>query len=409
MPARLRTPLKVRRDGRIPYTVLYRAKNAAGKMYPTSYSFYAIAGNEASVAAASQAADELIALMNTPGISPEAALAAHPKIDGDVVEPRQLKGPLLADWVNQVLDDNPNDAAPDTVDKHKTYVINDMVPFFGADKRLADVTAVEIRDWIRWLKRKNKPSTVKKKVTVLSRALRVATKERKIALNPMLDDAVPKLPKIGKVEKTLTTVDEFFAIRDAFRFEGYQWFYEFLVASGCRYGEATAVKPGDFDILNSKVRIERAWSWGRHDGPGTKKYYKLKEPKTETSKRTVDIPPELIDQLTILGYLKPDREWVFLNTHGGPIRQHTFINGVFEKTLKRVQLGTGRQKPKIKDMRDAYIGWHMNNGTPGKVVQENVGHAHLSTTENIYARMDQQKSRAAAGMMGGLLRYGDRG
>ena len=34
---------------------------------------------------------------------------------------------------------------------------------------------------------------------------------------------------------------------------------EFLVGSGCRWGEATALKPGDVNRFENTVRITRAW------------------------------------------------------------------------------------------------------------------------------------------------------
>ena len=58
---------------------------------------------------------------------------------------------------------------------------------------------------------------------------------------------------------------------------------EFLVASGARWGEATALRPCDVDRAHGTVRIIRAWK-------PIQGGYELGPPKTKRSVRTIDIP-----------------------------------------------------------------------------------------------------------------------
>lgn len=393
-----RLPRKFKSNGSATYTVLYRDLNDAGKMHNTSFSFYGHADDPKSHVQGLADADQLIALLNTPALSVKAAFAAHPAVAGEVTS-RPTRGPLFRDYALECLATNPNDAQADTVAKDRIYVRSDMVGYWGADKRIADITPADINGFVKYLKtvpkRKNGPSTISKKLNVLSRVLRQATKDGVIPVNPMLDDAIRR-PKKEEVEKTGLNEDEFIVIRDAIHFEGYKILFEFLVMTGVRFSEATALQPGDFNITDGYLKIRRAWKHGKFDGDDKPATYQLGDPKTPKAKRTVQVPPTVMDRLMVAGMLKPDREWVFLNTFGGPIRQHTFSNNVWGKTRKRINLGVGRQTVKIKDMRDAYVSWQLADGTPTKLVSDNVGHKHTSTTTGIYELVDRRGAAAAA-------------
>jgi integrase len=77
---------------------------------------------------------------------------------------------------------------------------------------------------------------------------------------------------------------------------------EFLVASGCRWGEATALRPSDVDREKGTVRITRAWK-RTYDRGG----YELGPPKTKRSARTINMPKSVLDKLDYSG------EWLFTN------------------------------------------------------------------------------------------------
>jgi integrase len=77
------------------------------------------------------------------------------------------------------------------------------------------------------------------------------------------------------------------------------------VASGARYGEATALKPGDVDLAEGTVRIQRAW----RNVP--KKGYQLGLPKTKRSIRTIDMAS------SVLANLDQSGTWIFTNPEHG--------------------------------------------------------------------------------------------
>src|SRR5450756_2452968 len=65
-----------------------------------------------------------------------------------------------------------------------------------------------------------------------------------------------------------------------------------LYSTGLRWGEATALTPGDLDLdgVTPVVRVTRAWKKGK-----TGVY--LGSPKTRRSRRTVALPPQIVPDL----------------------------------------------------------------------------------------------------------------
>ena len=87
---------------------------------------------------------------------------------------------------------------------------------------------------------------------------------------------------------------------------------EFLVASGARWGEVTALRPIDVDRATGTVRITRAW---KPIAGG----YELGPPKTRKSIRTMNVPATVLDKLDYSG------DFLFTTRAGRPVAAMDFI------------------------------------------------------------------------------------
>jgi integrase len=122
-----------------------------------------------------------------------------------------------------------------------------------------------------------------------------------------------QLPRIDKAED-----EAMFLIHTEFNMilelmgERYKTFTNFLVMTGTRFGEATALKVEDVDLLAKPptVRINKAW---KRDGQS--KYY-IGATKTGAGKRTVGLNPALVDLLTPLVASRPSDELLFTTPKG---------------------------------------------------------------------------------------------
>ncbi|WP_341272096.1 site-specific integrase [Mycobacterium kubicae] len=180
--------------------------------------------------------------------------------------------------------------------------------------------------------------------------------------------------------------DEFAALLSATT-EYWRPFLEFLVASGCRWGEATSLRPTDIDREHGTVRIRRAWKY-------SSKGYTIGVPKTTRSRRTVNVPDALLAKLDY------DHEWLFVNRAGGPIRYAGFRRRVWDRAVKKAQLDP---PPTPHALRHTCGSWMLNAGVPIMTVSRHLGHESIKVTADIYGHVDRTSHRAAADVMSKLL------
>jgi integrase len=157
-----------------------------------------------------------------------------------------------------------------------------------------------------------------------------------------------------------------------------------LAKAGLRPGEAFALKPGDLDLRERTLRVERAWSLG------------LKATKTY-EERTVDITPELgaalqrhIAWLTTeaLRRGRGEPQWLFPNDAGQPMDEAR-VRRIFKSALKAAQLPEFR----LYDLRHTYASLLLAAGAPTTYVAAQLGHTNPSTTLRYYARWIPSRGR----------------
>jgi integrase len=179
---------------------------------------------------------------------------------------------------------------------------------------------------------------------------------------------------------------------------------EFLVASGCRWGEATALRPSDVDRDAGTVRITRAWK-RTYDRGG----YEIGPPKTKRSIRTINVPKSVLEKLDYSG------AWLFVNRAGRPVRHNGFHDRVWQPAVERVWPSVDADgkpipknklppRPRIHDLRHTTASWLIQAAVPLPVIQQHLGHESIQTTVAVYGHLDRRAMQAAADSIGQILR-----
>lgn len=285
-------------------------------------------------------------------------------------------------------------AQADTVDKYRAYLKNDIAPVLG-DIPLDQLTDRDVSRWIAGMTGSAK--TLANKQRFLSAALTAAVKAKLIGTNPA---AGAHLPRSERRQKVCLSLEQFETLLSEIT-EPWRPLVEFLVVSGCRWGEATALRPTDINRTDGTVRISRAWKYAKTTG------FILGPTKTTGSERTIDVDTRVLDKLDY------SHEYVFTNPGngaggpsakrigaGGPVRIQNFSANVWRPACARAKLNP---RPRIHDLRHTCATWMVQEGVSLAVVQQHLGHEDITTTIGTYTHLDRRGSRAAANVLGNLV------
>jgi integrase len=349
-----------RKDGTVYTSVLYRAD---GKQSSISFNDY-------------DDAAWLCNLINR--IGPAEAIEIARRRDG------ASSSMTVAEWIAHHIE-HLTGVTAGTRDVYRRMLRRDIEPAGIGALTLDALTGDDIALWVNRMHAGGASGkTIHNKHGFLAGALNAAVAAGKIPSNPC-DGR--RLPRTDQHEMVFLTREQFAVLRDSLT-EHWRPLAEFLVTSGCRWGEAVALQPGDVNRDESTVRIWRAWRYRPGDG------YTLGSPKTRKSKRTINVAPTVLDKLDYTN------EWLFVNRDGGPVRSHGFIGRVWRPAVKRSGLAP---PPRIHDLRHTCASWLIQAGTPLPVVQKHLGHESITTTVDRYGHTDRRDGADAAARIAGFL------
>ncbi|TDH54159.1 site-specific integrase [Mycobacterium eburneum] len=316
------------------------------------------------------------------------ALAMH-GIESGPRRADTASGPTVAEWITHHID-HLSGVERRTSHEYRGVLKNDIAPVLGS----IPLTALSRDDIARWLEAMRAAGasgkTIANKHGLLSAALNAAVRARLIDYNPA---AGARLPRTERPEMRFLTRQEFATLLAAVP-DYWRPMVRFLVASGARLSEATALRPGDINRAEHTVRISRAWK----RGPGG---YETGPPKTKRSVRTINVPKAVLDDLDY------GAEWLFTNpgrgnrAKGGPVRAPNFRSNVWWPACERAELAPPR--PRIHDLRHTCASWMIQAGVSLPVVQAHLGHESINTTISLYTHLDRASHQAAADAIGGML------
>ncbi|OBJ98360.1 site-specific integrase [Mycobacterium sp. 1245852.3] len=276
--------------------------------------------------------------------------------------------------------------------KYRSYIANDIAPSKIGSLPLTALTNADVAAWLNTLTGSAK--TAANKHGFLAGALNAAVRARRIQNNPCDGN---RLRRDEPAEMVFLTHAEF-AILLAEVTQPWRPLVEFLAATGCRWGEASALRPADVDLGEGTVRIQRAWRYVSGEG------YQLGPPKTRRSTRTVDVAPATLGKLDLSG------EWVFTNSgrgrrgDTGPVRAHNFHPNVWVPAVARAKDKDLTKSPRVHDLRHSNASWLIQGGVPLPVIQRHLGHESIQTTVDRYGHLDRRSSRVVADVVGKALK-----
>lgn len=246
------------------------------------------------------------------------------------------------------------------------------------DVYLDAVTPDDIAEWLAKAARRYSGHTC----LSLLRLLRTVTKDAQRALRlPYYACDGVKRPKPVKQyteeEPNALTAAELRALYDEMRRSEPRWFPLFAVIAftGLRFCEVAALRWGDVDLESGALRIRRAIYRGV-----------VGEPKTNTGRRLVVLPPEVCGILRELGAGKPDA-WIFPSAAGTPLSTG-ILNEPIARALKRVGV---KRRLTTHGLRRTFNSLALQVA-PAETVRKVIGHADAAMTLH-YLHVDTEQRR----------------
>jgi integrase len=207
---------------------------------------------------------------------------------------------------------------------------------------------------------------------------------------------------------------------DAIIYSPWKVFFSLLLDSGMRPGEALELKWDDVDFENEKVTINRTLSHTRKDSIPELyllkiilgiKNWKLEEPKTKRSRRTIPLTGQVVRNLKehqkdqkaqILKaepgtYLK--HNFIFAANNGEPIYEQNIYNRHFIPLIEKA----GLPQIRLYDLRHTCATLLLSAGENPKVVSEWLGHASIVLTLDTYSHVLPNMQQGATQKLENIL------
>jgi len=245
--------------------------------------------------------------------------------------------------------------------------------------------------WIKAMQKKGRSAkTIKNNHGLIFSAMETAVRLGYRTDNPCRGVQLPSGEKAEDEARFLTHA-EFGLILECMG-ERYKAFTEFLVMTGTRFGEATAVTVADVDLMSkpATMRINKAWKRG-----AASKYY-IGATKTGAGKRTVSLNPHLVEVLIPLVASRPGSDLLFTTPKGERIVHKLYWDDYWVPAVKTAQARGLKKSPRIHDLRHTHASWLIQDGVSLFTVSRRLGHASTRTTEQVYGHLMPQALQDAA-------------
>lgn len=303
----------------------------------------------------------------------------------DMGEPIEDTSRSFADWLNEWLKIKAKSVRPRTLEIYTDNINRHVRPAFEK-RKLGGIVAGDIQKLYNDLTERGlSGKTISLIHAMLTNCFRQALKLDLIRKNPLLAVEPPRVEKREMQSMTAEQAQSFVRAAD----EGpHSCLLAFLLATGCRPGEAQGLKWSDVNWPAGSVTIQR--NLVRLD----KGVWQFGEPKTARGRRTVPLSPGMMKRLSDHrraqqeARLKAGSSWnaldlVFCNQIGEPYA-HDYLPTLWKATLKKAGLPMTFRS---YDARHTAATLLLQDKTSPKVVSERLGHASVNITLDVYGHV----------------------
>lgn len=330
---------------------------------------------------------------------------------GEYVDQSKMTvGTWLKIWVNEYA---PNTAKASTVETYKTAIELHFLPEIG-EIRLQALRPDHIQKLVNQQRKKYKPATIRRQLSILKRALGQAVENQLIIKNPA---SAVKLPKLEQKEVSFLSQEECEALLSVLPMTTSGRAIRFILGSGLRVSELCGLRWCDLEkdgfTVNQTLYIVNGKRFSEDEFDG--KHIIATAPKTEAGRRYIPFNAKLlgiikeqraaqrVDRMTA-GELwqggKPGKgeQYIFSTRTGGPMDRHNVARALREYSDKaKIE----RRGPHA--LRHTFATRWIQSGKDPVTLSKILGHSNSNFTMRVYVHTDDTSKKQGMECMADLI------
>ena len=263
---------------------------------------------------------------------------------------------------------------------YKTVLKVHLLPAWR-DWRLRDIDRLAIQQWVaEKFRQRCGWQSVRNAWVLLSSILETAVEHGYLSVNPARG---VKFPQKELKEKPAIIAGESFATLLKHVDEPYRTMVSLIAATGLRIGELLALRWRALDLELGTLAVRESVFEGQ-----------FQPPKTQKAVRTLPLGPHAIAALTAHRQRvtrQAPADLVFGNRKGDPLRESKLLSNVLQPAAEAAGLG----RMTWHQFRHIHSSLLNDLRVPVKIAQEQLGHASIATTLNIYTHVVDASHRQA--------------
>lgn len=288
---------------------------------------------------------------------------------------------------------------PDGVEQTYGGVVHTLRDGRVLEATVCNVTEDDLQDWVRvneeglrdphnateWLIAKASPKSIRNWHGLLFCVFQAAVDGAQPlrTANPCSKTRLPRTDDQTEEEMTFLEHEEYALISDALRsFDpAAADLSDFLVGTGLRWGEITALQVRDLNTRTRTISIQRAW---RRQEDNT---FAVGPPKTKKARRALALSAGQMELLRHHTLGQKPEQWIFRGANGAAWRHSNFYNRKWKRALEQATRRGLTKRPRMHDLRHTHVSWLIGANIPLPAIQARLGHESITTTVDRYGHL----------------------
>ncbi|WP_282696289.1 site-specific integrase [Streptomyces sp. CC208A] len=270
---------------------------------------------------------------------------------------------------------------------------------------ICNLTQDDVSDWVRmeedgerdpadpekWIRREADPKSIRNRHGLLYCIVQAAVESEPQlrTKNCCKNTRLPRVDDHVDEEMTFLERDEYQRIAAEITDPDARDLADWLVGTGMRWSEATALKISDLSLNSDRpsANIQRAWKKAKKGSVGGAFY--LGPPKTKKARRLLRLAPAQVEvaRRHATG-MKPD-DFLFRTATGKSWRHANYYNRKWLPAVQKAMEKGLPKRPRLHDLRHTHVSWLIAARIPLPAIQVRLGHESIQTTVDRYGHLVQ--------------------